>query len=61
MSENKNSEDQFTRKVCDIPSDSDSEELRILSNNPSYVCMDCGRSAARSENLCKPEKMFSAW
>ena len=61
MSDKKQSEEQSTRKICDFPPDSDSEELKILGNNPSYVCMDCGRSAASRENLCRPERMFSAW
>ena len=61
MSERKQSEDQSTRKICDSTTDFDSEELKTLTNNPAYVCTECGRSAARQENLCRPEKMFSAW
>ena len=61
MSEKVQSEDQSTRKICDFSPDSDSKELKILANNPSHVCMACGRSAANSEHLCKPEKMASAW
>jgi len=60
MSEEKQSEDQFARKICEFPPDSDSEEMKILASNPQYQCMDCGRSAESSENLCKPE-MFPAW
>jgi hypothetical protein len=61
MSEKKQSEDQSTKKICEFPPDSDSEELRILANNPAYVCMGCGRSAASGENLCQPERMYSSW
>jgi hypothetical protein len=61
MSEKKQSENRSTTKICELSPDSDSEELKILTNAPSYVCMDCGRSAASGEHLCRPEKMFSAW
>jgi hypothetical protein len=61
MSEKNQSEDQSTRKICEFPSGSNSEELKILVNDPRYVCMDCGKSAASEENLCRPERMFSSW
>jgi len=61
MSKKKQSENQSTKKVCDFPPDSDSKELRILTNNPSYVCMECGKSAASRESLCRPERMYSSW
>jgi hypothetical protein len=61
MSEEKHSEDQSTKKICDFPFDLDLEEMRILANNPAYVCMECGRSAHKGENLCQPERMYSSW
>ena len=61
MTEREQSEDQPTTKICDFPPDSDSEKLKILANDPAYVCTDCGRSAASGENLCRPEPMFNAW
>ena len=61
MYEREQSEDETMRRLCEFPPDSDSEELKVLANNPSYVCMDCGRSAASQDNLCRPEKMFSAY
>ena len=61
MSERKHSEEQPTNKVCDFPPDSRSEELQILAKDPAYICGDCGRSAANHENLCKPQRLFSAW
>jgi len=61
MSEKKRSEDQSKSKICDFPSDSESEDLKTLVNNPSYICSECGKSAARGENLCSPERMFSSW
>jgi hypothetical protein len=61
MSEEKQSECQPTRKICDFTPNSESEELKILVNNPAYVCMECGRSAHKGENLCQPERMYSSW
>ena len=61
MSEKKQSEDQTTSKICDFPTDSASEELKILADNPEYLCVKCERSAASSENLCQPVRNFSAW
>jgi hypothetical protein len=61
MSERKPSEDRTTPKVCHFPQDSKSEELKIMVNAPRYVCMECGKSAGKNENLCRPERMFSSW
>jgi hypothetical protein len=33
------------------------EEYRKLVRNPAFLCSDCGRAAAKEENLCKPEKL----
>jgi len=61
MSNKKNSEKVAISKVCEFPPDSTSEELRILVNDPKYVCMECGKSAAKGESLCRPERMYSSW
>lgn len=61
MSKRKHSEEQLANKVCDFPPDSKSEELLLLVKDPAYVCGDCGRSAARHEHLCRPEKLSSTW
>ena len=61
MSEKVQSEDQSTRKICDFSPDSDSKELKILANNPLYECMECGRSTANLDNLCRPAGISSAW
>ena len=61
MSERQNSEKEFADKVCNFPADSMSDELQVLTKDPAYICGDCGRSAAKQENLCKPERMFSSW
>jgi hypothetical protein len=61
MSERKDSQDKFTGKVCEFPPDSKARELQIITENPAYVCGNCGRSAASHENLCRPERLFSSW
>lgn len=33
------------------------EDYKKLVKNPQYVCKNCGRAAASSGNLCKPEKL----
>ncbi len=57
MSRKKSAASQFAKKICEFPPESESKELKILVNNPKYVCMDCGKSAAQGDNLCKPERM----
>jgi len=59
MFEREEWEDQPPTKMCEFPAESDSEEVKILANNPKYACMDCGEFAASCENLCRPEKMLS--
>ena len=31
--------------------------IKQLVRNPNFVCKSCGRSAAREENLCDPERL----
>ena len=57
----KEQKEQHENKVCNFSPDSKSEELKLLIQNPAYVCGDCGRSAASQESLCRPERMFSSW
>jgi hypothetical protein len=33
------------------------EEYKKFIRNPQFVCKKCGRAAARSENLCQPDKL----
>jgi hypothetical protein len=61
MSERKHPEEKIKSKICEFPSESKSEELQLLVKDPAYICGNCGRSAASSENLCQPQKLFSAW
>ena len=34
-----------------------SARFKELTANPKYKCGDCGATAAKSENLCKPVKL----
>jgi hypothetical protein len=61
MYRKQNSETKHESKICEFPPDSKSEELRTLVNDPRYVCMECGKTAASHENLCRPDRMFSSW
>lgn len=61
MHEKKHSEDQSAKKICEFLPDSEAQELRVLVNNPSYICMECGKSSASGKNLCRPERMYSSW
>lgn len=36
--------------------ESDTEGFKRLIQNANFFCKNCGRSAAKSENLCNPEK-----
>ncbi len=36
---------------------SNPEDFKKLIRNPQFVCGNCGRAAANSKNLCKPEKL----
>jgi hypothetical protein len=31
--------------------------LRPLVKNAKYICNECGRAAAKAENLCAPERL----
>jgi len=33
------------------------KELKKLVSDPRYVCLKCGRAAAREGCLCKPEEL----
>lgn len=33
------------------------DEYKKLVRNSSYVCGNCGRTAAAEKNLCEPEKL----
>jgi len=33
------------------------DEYKALIKNPKFLCKNCGRVAARAENLCEPTKL----
>lgn len=35
----------------------DLKELRPLVKNPKFICKECGRAAAKADNLCAPEPL----
>jgi hypothetical protein len=48
-------------RVCEFSLEQKSKECDALTRHPAYVCRKCERSAAKSENLCWPERLFTAW
>jgi hypothetical protein len=45
------------RHLCELVKNMAQEEYRSLIRNAQYFCQHCGRAAAKSENLCFPEKI----
>ena len=48
------------KTLCDLQKEgfieSNTQEFVKLIRPANYFCKNCGRSAASSDNLCKPEK-----
>ena len=48
-------------KLCNMVKDGfhkdHKKEYKELIKNPRYMCKKCGRSAAKTKNLCKPVKL----
>ncbi len=61
MARRKYSLKRSAEKVCEFAPGSGPEKFRILTEEPSYVCKACERSASKAEYLCQPERVFSAW
>jgi hypothetical protein len=49
------------KKACEYTRESMLDELKVLHKEPSFVCKACERSSSRAEDLCQPERFFSAW
>ena len=37
--------------------ESNPEDFKTIVKNAQFYCQNCGRAAADSKNLCKPEKL----
>ena len=61
MPKRKKTEAEAATKICDFSTESNAEELKVLTRDPAYVCKSCGRSAASDRSLCQPERMYTAW
>jgi hypothetical protein len=33
------------------------DQIKSLAKNAKFICACCGRSAAKAENLCSPERL----
>jgi hypothetical protein len=44
------------KHMCELTKQKRFNEIKTLAKNAQYVCVACGRAAAKAENLCKPEK-----
>ncbi len=40
--------------ICVLASDQKFEEIKELTQNPKFICFNCGRVAEGKENLCNP-------
>jgi len=45
------------RHLCELCKKMTQDEYKILIRDAKYFCQHCGRSAAKSEHLCFPEKI----
>jgi hypothetical protein len=61
MPEKKSPTGKSVKRVCEYSPHSKSTEYKLLVNEHVYVCKSCQRSAASGKNLCRPERLYSAW
>jgi hypothetical protein len=33
------------------------EEIKAITRNPKYICLNCGRVADSEDNLCNPQRI----
>jgi hypothetical protein len=59
MTARKISRKKSGKKLCEYSSES--KQLKSLIVEPTYICRLCERSASAPNDLCKPERLFSAW
>ena len=44
------------KHMCELTKGKKIDEVKKLARNAQYVCVACGRAAAKAGNLCKAEK-----
>jgi hypothetical protein len=60
MAVHKSHEGPHDDKLCAMtccPGRIDLKALAPLVKDPKYICSECGRAAAKEENLCSPKKL----
>jgi hypothetical protein len=60
MAVHKSHEGPHDDKLCAMtccPGRIDLKALTPLVKDPKYICSECGRAAAKEENLCSPKKL----
>ncbi len=45
------------KKLCKLAKKEKFDQIGALALNARFICAKCGRTAAWSENLCKPRKI----
>jgi hypothetical protein len=54
--ENRCQEEAHEKHLCRLmQKEIEPDELKMLVKDAKYICLNCGRAAAKSENLCVPE------
>ena len=43
-----------SQHMCMLAEAKQMEMIRFLTNEPQFICLDCGRVANSEDNLCKP-------
>jgi hypothetical protein len=53
MSECK-SEGEHKGHICVLASEGKFQDIKKITQNPEYICFNCGRVADSKDNLCNP-------
>lgn len=43
-----------TRHICALAAEKKFDSIKQMILNPKFICVDCGRAADSSDNLCNP-------
>jgi len=61
MTENEQPHPGHDKHLCYLNNlrfqESNPEDFKAIVKNAQFYCLNCGRAAADSKNLCKPEKL----